>query len=925
MNIFSRITWKTLWRNRVRTIVTVVGIILSTAMFMAVCTMGVSLWDFMVRGAVMDYGDYFARYDFISQEEYSSLAEDDRVDKIFDSQTIGYFQKYVEVSDWYVQGVVSAVDAEYFEQIGIGLTQGRFPQTSSEIVVPEELVHNISENGLQIGQAITLELHSRIPVPPEGLSQPETDTVMQKAFTVVGFSSGTRYRMIQDDLDMASFFVLADGNLGQPLWHRAFIQCAPRDSLKLADHYDDPRLILNNSLLNFYGITGFDNTNTAIIAFLIILCAIIMVGTVSLIYNAFSISVSQRIRQFGLLRSIGATKRQLRRAVFTEALYLCAIGIPLGLISGYGGIAVTMRLLRNPLNTYLSMNSGAVTLQPVFSWWALGGAAVIALVTVLLSASIPARRATHVSPMDAIRQTQEYQAGTKPIRCSYLTKKLFGLSGILAKKYYTISRSKYRATVASLAISIILFISSVGFVQNFKANISATVTVQNYDIECYDCKDMEQLRSQSFVSKSAYTGNESFRTWINPEEFSQDALDFKRILTENNIYTSYFNTDATCNPYANMTIYYLEDAVLRDHLLSQGIDPAPYFQEDPLALVLQKKGSVYIGDGENNAERYSFSHALLAGGVEELAVFDNTVPNELSTLLPEGVNSCGQDVTFDSSGDPVVRLRYFDPALSEECCIYLAVRQETNQQGQQVIAYYQRSTLDSQDASQAIAYDVPQRKPIRLGAVAQELPFGIGVWAQNPVNVALVLPLSAHPDGVATTDCLMFNVSDHAAAVEWLEQQGARYVDNFAAQESDRTILLVVQVFSYGFIVLISLIAASNVFNTVSTNIQLRRRDFGTLKSVGMTKHAMRKMLVLECLTYGAKALLYGLPLSIGICWAIYRQTIHRTTFEAFTPPWGAIAIAVASVFAVVFASMLYASRKLSQQDPIAAIRQENI
>lgn len=134
-----------------------------------------------------------------------------------------------------------------------------------------------------------------------------------------------------------------------------------------------------------------------------------------------------------------------------------------------------------------------------------------------------------------------------------------------------------------------------------------------------------------------------------------------------------------------------------------------------------------------------------------------------------------------------------------------------------------------------------------------------------------------------------------------------------------------VQVFSYGFIVLISLICASNVFNTISTNIQLRRRDFGTLKSVGMTETGMRKMLILECLTYGLKALLYGLPPSAALCWLIYRMTIRRTSFEAFALPWAAIGIAAASVFCVVFASMFYASRKLNRYDPIQAIREENI
>ena len=143
-------------------------------------------------------------------------------------------------------------------------------------------------------------------------------------------------------------------------------------------------------------------------------------------------------------------------------------------------------------------------------------------------------------------------------------------------------------------------------------------------------------------------------------------------------------------------------------------------------------------------------------------------------------------------------------------------------------------------------------------------------------------------------------------------------------EEMERNFVVIVNVFSYGFIILISLIAAANVFNTISTNVSLRRRDFAMLRSVGMTRRGMNRMMNYECLLYGAKALIYGLPPSLIITFIIYR-IIQDTVVTGFVLPWLQIAIAVISVFAVVGASMLYAMRKIKKDNPIDALKDENI
>ena len=148
---------------------------------------------------------------------------------------------------------------------------------------------------------------------------------------------------------------------------------------------------------------------------------------------------------------------------------------------------------------------------------------------------------------------------------------------------------------------------------------------------------------------------------------------------------------------------------------------------------------------------------------------------------------------------------------------------------------------------------------------------------------------------------------------------------NYAASvESDRSMVIIIKVFAYGFIILISLIAAANVFNTITTNINLRRREFAMLRSVGMTNKGMRTMLNFECVMYGTKALIYGLPVSIGVTYLIYRA-INEGVDTEFTIPLEAVGVAVLSVFAVVFSTMMFSMSKVKNDNPIDALKNENL
>ncbi len=148
---------------------------------------------------------------------------------------------------------------------------------------------------------------------------------------------------------------------------------------------------------------------------------------------------------------------------------------------------------------------------------------------------------------------------------------------------------------------------------------------------------------------------------------------------------------------------------------------------------------------------------------------------------------------------------------------------------------------------------------------------------------------------------------------------------NMAEQNKfERNMLLIINVFSFGFIALISLIAAANVFNTISTNISLRRREFAMLESIGMTRKGLYKMLNYECLLYGIKSLIYGMPVALLVTYAIYR-VVNNGFAADFYIPAASVVIAVFSVFAVVFATMFYAAGKLKKNSLVETLKNENV
>ncbi|MCL2402109.1 MAG: ABC transporter permease, partial [Oscillospiraceae bacterium] len=150
-------------------------------------------------------------------------------------------------------------------------------------------------------------------------------------------------------------------------------------------------------------------------------------------------------------------------------------------------------------------------------------------------------------------------------------------------------------------------------------------------------------------------------------------------------------------------------------------------------------------------------------------------------------------------------------------------------------------------------------------------------------------------------------------------------VRNIAAeQSSERSIVRLVMVFTYGFVGMLTLIGLTNVISTISTNVRSRSREFAVLRSVGMTHGGVKRMLNLESIMCSVKSLVVGLPLGVIASYLIYQAVMISVDFP-YKFPWPAIVQSVLGVFAVTWITMRYSASRLRGGNIVESIRNETV
>lgn len=142
--------------------------------------------------------------------------------------------------------------------------------------------------------------------------------------------------------------------------------------------------------------------------------------------------------------------------------------------------------------------------------------------------------------------------------------------------------------------------------------------------------------------------------------------------------------------------------------------------------------------------------------------------------------------------------------------------------------------------------------------------------------------------------------------------------------KAENAIVLVISIFLYGFISVITLIGITNIFNTITTNMNLRKKEFAMLKSIGMTKKEFNRMIRLESMFYGFKSLIIGIPIGIILSFEIYKM-FDNSTGMVYELPIKAIFLSIIFVIIIVSIIMKYSMSKINKHNIIETIRNDNI
>ena len=908
MSVFNKVTLESLEKNRTRTIVTIIGIMLSAAMICASTTLVSSMRNFVLRCAIHIDGDWYGAVYDAAYKDYEDIRDSDRVSSAAYAQVLGYAKiDSANERKPYLYVLGGDVASGYFKTMPVHLILGTLPKDSTEIILPEHLTSNGKVN-YKLGDTVTLDVGDRTldgrrlgqdtPVytydsetQVEIMSGERLENTEPRTYTVVGIYERPTF----EDYSAPGYTALTAADTksaDQAPIHCYFKLHKPAgvyDFMKEMGYTQEYRYAYNTKVLLYSGTAPFDSFLTAFYSLAAIIIALIVFGSVSLIYNAFSISVSERTRQFGLLSSVGATRKQLRRMVLFEALAVSIVGIPLGILVGIGGIGITLLLIGDKFFSIVRVD---IPMRLCVSWQAVVIAAVIALVTVLISAWIPSKRATRVSAVEAIRQSMDIKVSGRPVRTSKLAYKLFGLPGVLAGKHYKRNRKKYRTTVVSLFMSIVLFVSAAAFTDYMMESAEGGLASDQFDLIYAAESDasaamtpdalLELLFSEPNVTGGTYTKKQFLQGDISREYVTAMFADrFSSFGTE--------SEDAAPKELGiSGYLYFVADAEFNRLLEKYNLKEADYYDRDkPLGIALDRNIEL-----DRRLEKYVTLDTLQGDG----CVIEGLYYVEIDGYYRK-------DSRIDENGNKVVLYQNRD---NESDIIELPYGES-----------FAKYTLRSEKTIEEAPFFVSRSTPVAINMI---YPYSM---------LESVIPEAAL-NQFRNTEYFLTS-SNHTASFEnlatVLTENGlsSRQLFDYAANaETNRNVVTIIRVFAYGFIVLISLIAAANVFNTISTNISLRRREFAMLKSVGMTQKGFRRMMNYECLLYGSKALLLGLPVSCGITYLIYRAvtTAYETSFHL---PWAAIGIAVLSVFLVVFATMMYSMSKVKKDNPIDALKNENL
>lgn len=896
MNIMNQLTKKHMMTNKKRTIMTILGVIISVAMITAVSTAAVTFLDLLQRMAMDNEGAWHVRYNQLPVDEMSTLEKEENVSNIFYTKSLAYgkFIDTVSKNDYKPYLYIEQFTPDAMKQMSLQLITGRFPTNDNEIVLPEHLKAN---GGItyDVGDTITIEVGDRYIdeyTPDNTLNQsnpyevevPEEFMVKgTKTYQVVGIIKRPNFEnysapgyiaityldknsLSKDETVTAYVF---EKHVTKKIYEQGY-NTASKLGVK------ESNAEFNDAVLRYYGVSKYDSFNQMLRGLSFILILIIMIGSVSLIYNSFAISITERSKQFGMLASVGATRQQKRNAIFYEGAVIGAIAIPLGILAGIVGMAITFSIV-GPMLTYSIDIEIPIKLH--VSLTSIVIAVIFSILTIFISALIPAKRASRISAMDAIRQTNDIKLQKKAVKISKLTRYVFGIEGELAQKNLKRNKKRFRALVFSLFISLVLFISVGSYVFYLSNSLKMTTDNGNYDI--------------------IINFNEN-----SPSDDMFDALKQVEGVTE--------GTKLTSSP------------------LSMVLDEN-YVKANITKHYIETKKELY--------RNWGWSEEDIKGQIEEIGYSLNvdfvTLDDTSYGKYLKQLGSTGLEVNQSNEQMEGILINKHKDQIGYS----LMETDVLNIKPQEELSIYYQEYDEIAGENGDIQYEASERTeiPMKIMAVTDKIPMGLSYSSING-GIRIIISENTHQKLIdrfaegfdANINASYYFKVDQPQGIEErlghvMEEYGEssfNIYNRYEKAKQDNQLVTVMSIFAYGFIVLISLICMANLCNTIATSFALRRREFAMLKSVGMEPKSFRRMIRFESLLYGVRALLYGLPVSLLITFKIY-QVVNSNFMSKFTFPWVTYIFGIVSVFLVVGVAMVYSTYKVKEESIITGLKSE--
>lgn len=943
MNVLKKLTLKDLKLNIKRTVATIVGIMLSTALVTSVVTMYTSGLSSFEQNQRNTKGNFHLALYNVSNEQINEIKNNREIEQIYFDEQLGYakLDGIKNADKPYV--CIKAMNKESMQNLTVHITEGRLPENENEIVIPTHLKTN-GRVDLKVGESITLNVGARVyndlvldqndPLQqsdiyndlqsedekarenaqkalseakeneeaekllesPEKIINTEEKTykivgiierpsVYVEPFTAPGYTfitytnlnlngilekskNGSNSNQPSNESNTSSKYkinlyahfnekhiskiyknIAGVLNVSPELYEKSNKEnekLTQEEQEKLSDELSQSEfkeINLNEGLINSLVNPLKKASNYKMIIYVaIIICIVIMLASIYCIKNSFDISITEKTKQYGILRSVGATKKQIRKNVFYEATILGIFGIPLGIIFGILATFILLKVSNYYIESFTDkfyVTFQSIDLKLATSFAGIIISAILGIITVYFSAFRSAKKATKVSPIDSIRNNNDVKISSKEVKSPKYIKKFWGIGGEISYKNLKRNKKKYHTTTVSLVVSIILFIASVGFSNIMYEQANYELTLSDYNLSLF--------------------------TSVEP------------------------NNTAKFNKFVNTTK--LDN--IEDYSIRRGV-------------------GLYFKNAKLNQEFVDFSNMYVSSEtMQYISII--TVGNEQyqKYLKKLGLN-------YDDMKNKAILMDYIRTG-----------HQNENEMKIQYKTLHQYNYKVGDEISGTI-YESSESYKTEIGYITDVRPFGFDGSMEEAILIVSDEEYNKIPRGNKAEALNIYYKSNNAnklqddidKMLQGEENYGTKNTEEIAKKQ--RSIVTFVNIFLYGFIVVISLIGITNIFNTITANMELRMPEFAMLKSVGMTKNEFNKMIRLESIFMGTKSLLIGIPIGIIINYLMYFIMADESNIH-FRFPFIPILASICIVFILIFAIMRYSISKVNKQNIIETIRNENI